>query len=425
MSATLGVQPLPAAAALDLVRALSPADLADVFPAPILFVDLADADPGDLTALAARRPPLVLVGVGPGLDGDPAGLSDPAGLDDSAGLGDPGRLGGDPARPGGDPGRPGGDPAAGVGASARVLDVLLPEVLRPGDDVAGAVAALNRAVADHPEAAVTLVGLLRMAPRLEPLDGLVAESLAYSTLLAGGDFARWLAARGPRPHRGSPRPLLSRRDGDRLVLTFNRPEARNAFDTFTRDALVAALRTASADTTLTEIALTATGPSFGAGGDLSQFGTAGDLARAHLVRTGAGAGAEIVRCPHRVVAYLHGACVGAGIEIPAFADRVVAAPDVAIQLPELGLGLVPGAGGTVSVTRRIGRRRTAWLVLTSTFLDAPTALRWGLIDAIENPPAAESGAAKDGEAAADGAEAADGEAAADAGAAAAGGAEDG
>ena len=57
-------------------------------------------------------------------------------------------------------------------------------------------------------------------------------------------------------------------------------------------------------------------------------------------------------------------------------------PDVVIQLPELGLGLVPGAGGTVSVTRRIGRRRTAWLVLTSTFLDAPTALRWGLVDAI-------------------------------------------
>jgi enoyl-CoA hydratase/carnithine racemase len=347
VTATLGAQPLPAATALDLVRSLQPADLADLFPAPLLCVDLTDAHPDDLTALAARRPPLVLVGVGPGAD---------------TGTGRPGRP--------------------GVGA-AEALDVLLPEVLSPGDDVPAALAALDRAVADHPEAAVALVGLLRMAPRLEPLDGLVAESLAYSTLLAGGDFARWLAARGPRPHRDADRPLVRRRDGDRLVLTFNRPAARNAFDTFTRDALVAALREASADATLTEVALTANGPSFGAGGDLSQFGTAGDLARAHLVRTGASAGAEIIRCQHRVVAYLHGACVGAGIEIPAFADRVVAAPDVAIQLPELALGLVPGAGGTVSVTRRIGRRRTAWLVLTGTFLDAPTALRWGLVDAIE------------------------------------------
>ncbi|WP_052711058.1 enoyl-CoA hydratase/isomerase family protein [Pseudofrankia sp. DC12] len=356
MTATLGAHPLPAAAALDLVRSLQPADLADLFPAPILCVDLADAAPADLTALAARRPPLVLVGVGPGGGAGPAGV-----------LGGPG-----------EPGRP------GAGVAAEALDVLLPEVLQPGDDVPTAVAALERAVTDHPAAAVALVGLLRMVPRLEPLDGLVAESLAYSTLLAGGDFAGWLAARGPRRHRDADRPLLRRRDGDRLVLTFNRPEARNAFDTFTRDALVAALRAASADATLTEVVLTATGPSFGAGGDLSQFGTAGDLARAHLVRTGVSAGAEIVRCPRRVVAYLHGACVGAGIEIPAFADRVVAAPDVAIQLPELALGLVPGAGGTVSVTRRIGRRRTAWLVLTRTFLDAPTALRWGLVDAVED-----------------------------------------
>jgi len=342
MSVTLAGQPLPAGAVLDLLRALTPADLAEVFPAPVLFVDLADARPDELAALAARRPPLVLVGVGPGSDHADGGVT-------------------------------------GAGA----LDLLLPEVLRPGADVPAAVGALHAAATEHPEAAVALVGLLRMAPRLAPLDGLVAESLAYSTLLAGGDFARWLAARGPRPHRHSGSPLLTRRDGDRLVLTFNRPEARNAFDTLTRDALLTALRAAAADDTLTEVVLTANGPSFGAGGDLSQFGTAGDLARAHLVRTGASAGAEIVRCPHRVVACLHGACVGAGIEIPAFADRVVAAPDVAIQLPELSLGLVPGAGGTVSVTRRIGRRRTAWLVLTGAVLDAETAMRWGLVDAVE------------------------------------------
>ena len=343
MSVTLTDQPLPAGAALDLLQALAPADLAELFPAPVLFVDLADARPDELTALAARRPPLVLIGVGPGSD------------------------------------RADGGGATGAGA----LDVLLPEVLLPGADVPAAVGALHTAITEHPEAAVALVGLLRMAPRLDPLDGLVAESLAYSTLLAGGDFARWLAARGPRPHRYSGSPLLRRRDGDRLVLTFNRLEARNAFDTLTRDALLTALRAAAADDTLAEVVLTANGPSFGAGGDLSQFGSAGDLARAHLVRTGASAGAEIVRCPHRVVACLHGACVGAGIEIPAFADWVVAAPDVAIQLPELSLGLVPGAGGTVSVTRRIGRRRTAWLVLTGAVLDAGTALRWGLVDAVE------------------------------------------
>ena len=85
----------------------------------------------------------------------------------------------------------------------------------------------------------------------------------------------------------------------------------------------------------------------------------------------------------RVVVHLHGACFGSGIELPAFASRVIAAPDVRIALPELALGLIPGAGGTVSLPRRIGRHRTAQLALTGRTIDAVTALDWGLVDQIE------------------------------------------
>ena len=229
---------------------------------------------------------------------------------------------------------------------------------------------------------MTLVGLLRVSERLDPLDGLVAESLAYSMLMAGADYAGWLAAQKPWTYRPSAEPVLVRREGRALRLTMNRPEVRNAYDTGTRDALVEALRHARVDPTVGEVILDAAGPAYGAGGDLSQFGTTPDLAAAHLVRTGCSAGAEIVRCPHRVIAYLHGACVGAGIEVPAFASHVVAAPDTTVFLPELGMGLVPGAGGTVSVTRRIGRRRAGWLMLTGSRLAATTALSWGLVDEI-------------------------------------------
>jgi enoyl-CoA hydratase/carnithine racemase len=86
-----------------------------------------------------------------------------------------------------------------------------------------------------------------------------------------------------------------------------------------------------------------------------------------------------------VEAHVHGACVGAGVELPAFARRVVAAPDTWFQLPEVGMGLVPGAGGTASLPRRIGRQRTAWLALTGVRLPAATALEWGLVDAIGDP----------------------------------------
>ena len=59
-----------------------------------------------------------------------------------------------------------------------------------------------------------------------------------------------------------------------------------------------------------------------------------------------------------------------------------AAPGTVIALPEVSLGLVPGAGGTVSIPRRIGRHRTAALALSGATIDAATALAWGLVDEI-------------------------------------------
>src|SRR5699024_3995888 len=93
--------------------------------------------------------------------------------------------------------------------------------------------------------------------------------------------------------------------------------------------------------------------------------------------------ATLRRIADRLTVRLHGHGVGAGIEIPAFAERVIAEPDTLIGLPGLSLGLIPGAGGTVSLRRRIGRHRTAFLGLTGQLLDADTALAWGLIDEID------------------------------------------
>jgi enoyl-CoA hydratase/carnithine racemase len=81
---------------------------------------------------------------------------------------------------------------------------------------------------------------------------------------------------------------------------------------------------------------------------------------------------------------LHGASMGAGIEVPALAGHVVAAAGTVISLPELGLGLVPGAGGTASIPRRIGRHRTAAMALSGARIDAATALAWGLVDEIDD-----------------------------------------
>ena len=92
--------------------------------------------------------------------------------------------------------------------------------------------------------------------------------------------------------------------------------------------------------------------------------------------------ALLATCADRARAHVHGACIGAGVELPAFTAHVRARPDAFFQLPEVAFGLVPGAGGTVSLPRRIGRQRTAWLALTGERLDAETARSWGLVDEI-------------------------------------------
>ena len=132
-----------------------------------------------------------------------------------------------------------------------------------------------------------------------------------------------------------------------------------------------------------EVVLRGRGPSFCSGGDLAEFGTFPDPATAHVIRSTRNPARLLARIADRVRAEVHGACIGAGTELPAFAKTVIADEKAFFQLPECRLGLVPGAGGTVSVLRRIGRQRTAWLAITGERIDARTALDWGLVDAVE------------------------------------------
>ncbi|WP_253260213.1 enoyl-CoA hydratase/isomerase family protein, partial [Nocardia farcinica] len=88
------------------------------------------------------------------------------------------------------------------------------------------------------------------------------------------------------------------------------------------------------------------GPVFCSGGDLDEFGVATDLVAAYLVRLERAPWRIIHRLRERVTARVHGAGIGAGIEMTAFAGRLIADPGTYFLLPELAMGLVPGAGGT-------------------------------------------------------------------------------
>jgi hypothetical protein len=238
-------------------------------------------------------------------------------------------------------------------------------------------------VVARPFASLALVQLLRGSAVRSVEDALVLESFVYSMLQAGSEFATWRATRRAREREADARsPLRVERAGDTLALVFDRPEKRNAFSAALRDALHEALSLAALDDGVRTIEISGAGPDFCSGGDLDEFGSFPDVVTAHAARTTRSAARLLAQLASRVTFRVHGSCIGAGIELPAFAGRVIAADDATFRLPEVSMGLVPGAGGTASLPRRIGRQRTAWLALTGEALDARTALAWGLIDAL-------------------------------------------
>jgi enoyl-CoA hydratase/carnithine racemase len=247
---------------------------------------------------------------------------------------------------------------------------------------------LSKRCGRWPQAAAVCDDVLRaFDPAGSVFAGVITESLAYSTLQAGKEFARWLAERGPAVMPDIANPVQAERDGGRLDIRFNRPQRHNAFSTDARGALLEALEVARLDPSVTEVVLSGNGPSFCSGGDLAEFGTFADPASAHLARTRHSPALLLDELTARLGrgcrADVHGQVLGSGLEMAAYCGWVRAHPDTVLGLPELSLGLLPGAGGTVSVTRRIGRWRTAYLVLSGRRIDAATALRWGLVDELQ------------------------------------------
>ncbi len=254
--------------------------------------------------------------------------------------------------------------------------------------IANALTELTERCQRWPQSAAVCDDVLRSIDPAGPTRaGVITESLAYSTLQSGPEFARWLADRGPASVPHIPDPVQADRDNGCLRVRFNRPERHNAFSTDMRAALLEALDVARLDPSITDVLLTGNGPSFCSGGDLAEFGTFADPASAHLARTRYSPALVLDELTARLGrgcrAEIHGQVLGSGLEMAAYCGWIRAHRGTLLGLPELSLGLIPGAGGTVSITRRIGRWRTAYLVLSGRTIDAATALQWGLVDEME------------------------------------------
>ncbi len=254
--------------------------------------------------------------------------------------------------------------------------------------VSDSLESLTQRIDLAPAASLVCDDVLRANQRSsDTFSSVMTESLAYSTLQSGPEFRRWLGAAGPRTLADPPDPVLTERSGDTLVVTLNQPRRHNAFSNTLRAGLIDALTVAELDETISRIELRGNGRSFCSGGDLAEFGTLEHPVAAHFARTRYSPALLLdsarKRLSSNLVARVHGSTVGSGLEMASFCGHVVADRSTTFALPELNLGLIPGAGGTVSIPRRIGRWRTAYLVLSGCTIDAETALDWGLVNAIE------------------------------------------
>ncbi len=163
------------------------------------------------------------------------------------------------------------------------------------------------------------------------------------------------------------------KDGDVAIVTLNSPPV-NALSAAVRDGLFEAFRQAKADASVKAIVLICEGKTFIAGADISEFG--GQMKGASLFEVENG----IEDSPKPVIAAIHGTALGGGLEVALCAHYRVAVPSAKCGLPEVNIGLLPGAGGTQRLPRIAGVEKALEMVTSGQHVPAKQCLDMGLVD---------------------------------------------
>ena len=235
-----------------------------------------------------------------------------------------------------------------------------------------------------PLTAMVLVQHLRSSQHLSLENRLIAESLAYATVQNGPEFNSCLASDKDQSKKvtDNDHPLKIEMTDTELSISLDDPDNQNAIGVVMRDALCEALDLALINSDIEKVNLTGNGRVFSTGGDVAEFGEVSDPATAHWIRSLRLPATRLAKLTDKLSIHVNGPAIGAGCEILAFGQRVTASPNAWFQLPELKYGLIPGAGGTAGLPKRIGRQKTAYLALSMKKINADIALDWGLIDEI-------------------------------------------
>lgn len=168
-------------------------------------------------------------------------------------------------------------------------------------------------------------------------------------------------------------------------LWLNRPERKNALNTALLCELAGRVEALAAEGARVILVQGCDG-NFAAGADIDEIATLSP--QEALVDARVAAWKRLRECPLPLIAVVEGYCLGGGMELLLTCDFAIAHPDAKFGLPEVKLGLMPGAGGTQILPRVVGTRRAARMVLTGDMFDTETMRDWGIVTDLADDPAA-------------------------------------
>jgi len=166
------------------------------------------------------------------------------------------------------------------------------------------------------------------------------------------------------------------------LVTLSRPAAANALSTAMGRELLALWTDLAGDAAMRAAVLTGAGRFFCAGADLKERDGMTDAAWAEQHRLFEDMIRAQLACPFPVIAAVNGAAMGGGCEMALACDFAWASETARMGLPEAGLGIIPGLGGTQLLTRAVGERRAAEMLMSGVPVDATEALAIGLVNRV-------------------------------------------
>jgi len=186
--------------------------------------------------------------------------------------------------------------------------------------------------------------------------------------------------------------VRNERRGAIALLTLDRPKALNALSSAMLEALSSAIAEVAGDPSVRALVLTGEGRAFAAGADIEEMSAMTALQAEAFSRLGHDSFAALEALSVPTIAAVNGFALGGGCEMALACDFIYASAKATFGQPEVGLGLIPGFGGTSRLARRVGVAWAKELVLTGSNIKADEALRIGLANRLFEPEALLEGA---------------------------------